>query len=249
MSVYIEKFNYLNNKSSIYLIQRYILLYCFSVIRLNKNITKKKHLLYLLKSLKNLIELLLINSVNPNKAVVETIKNKNNLFLQSHTINLIQKYTKIPNTNKLKMRTNLSYSKRKLWKQKGTGRARVGSRKSPILRGGAKAFGPRGLIRKIKINKKLKKLLFISSIFLKINYFTIFEFLTPKNLPYLENHSILLLISNRNKEAFNMALEFKNYKNFTIKPIDRLNPLDVMKHQIIIISKDDLFELFNRFLF
>lgn len=247
MNVCLKK-DTLNKLKSVYLIKKNIILYCFSIVRLNKDVIKRRYLLYLLKVLDRITKLLLVTSIDSNSEITNEIKVRNSNFLHTHLVSLVKKYTRILHTNKVKNRSRLSYSKIKLWKQKGTGRARIGSKSSPTLRGGAVVFGPVGFINKKKMNKKLKKLLFVASVLYKINCFTIFELLKPKDLPYLKNKPILLLISNRNKEAFNMALEFKNYKNFTIKSLSMINSFDIIKHNVIIISENDLFELFNRFL-
>lgn len=55
-----------------------------------------------------------------------------------------------------KARSNVSRSNKKPWKQKGTGRARAGSARSPLWRGGGVTFGPQMRTRTLKINKKNK---------------------------------------------------------------------------------------------
>jgi len=61
-------------------------------------------------------------------------------------------------THKAKERSELSGSTRKLRKQKGSGMARIGDINSPVLRGGARDFGPRPKDYNFKFNKKTKKL-------------------------------------------------------------------------------------------
>ena len=56
-----------------------------------------------------------------------------------------------------KTRSEVKASSRKLWRQKGTGRARVGSAASPTRRGGGVAFGPKPRSYEIKVPKKVKK--------------------------------------------------------------------------------------------
>jgi large subunit ribosomal protein L4 len=56
-----------------------------------------------------------------------------------------------------KGRADVSLSTKKPWKQKGTGRARAGSARSPLWRGGGVTFGPQPRTRTLKINKKLRK--------------------------------------------------------------------------------------------
>ena len=56
-----------------------------------------------------------------------------------------------------KNRSKVKASSRKLWRQKGTGRARVGAASSPIRRGGGVAFGPTPKDYSFKVNKKIRK--------------------------------------------------------------------------------------------
>ena len=61
-------------------------------------------------------------------------------------------------THSTKERSEVSYSNRKLYRQKGTGSARSGSAKSPIRRHGGTIFGPKTRSHSFRINKKTKKL-------------------------------------------------------------------------------------------
>ena len=61
-------------------------------------------------------------------------------------------------THKAKERADITGSTRKIKRQKGTGTARAGSIKSPIFRGGGRAFGPRPRSYGFKLNKKVKQL-------------------------------------------------------------------------------------------
>ncbi|MEX0939998.1 MAG: 50S ribosomal protein L4 [Candidatus Babeliales bacterium] len=56
-----------------------------------------------------------------------------------------------------KGRADVSFSNKKPWKQKGTGRARAGSARSPLWRGGGTTFGPQPRTRTLKVSKKLRK--------------------------------------------------------------------------------------------
>src|ERR1700722_4270098 len=59
-------------------------------------------------------------------------------------------------------RADVSFSNKKPWKQKGTGRARAGSAKSPLWRGGGVTFGPQERTRVLKTNKKIRQLALLS---------------------------------------------------------------------------------------
>ncbi len=56
-----------------------------------------------------------------------------------------------------KGRSDISRSGKKPWKQKGTGRARAGSYRSPIWRGGGVTFGPQKRVRTLSVSKRLRK--------------------------------------------------------------------------------------------
>ncbi|MEK7188454.1 MAG: 50S ribosomal protein L4 [Patescibacteria group bacterium] len=59
---------------------------------------------------------------------------------------------------KVKTRSEINKSKRKIYSQKGTGGARHGSRKAPIFVGGGVAHGPKGIKRELSLNKKMAKI-------------------------------------------------------------------------------------------
>ena len=71
-------------------------------------------------------------------------------------------------THKVKNRSDVKGSRKKLFRQKGTGSARAGSAQSPIRRHGGVAFGPVPGNRTVAVNKKIKKKALASVIGLKI---------------------------------------------------------------------------------
>lgn len=88
-------------------------------------------------------------------------------------------------THKTKERAEVAFSTRKLFRQKGTGGARRGSIKSPLLRGGGTVFGPRPRDYEQKVNKKVKRLARVSALSMKAKDNAIviledFSFETPK---------------------------------------------------------------------
>ena len=58
---------------------------------------------------------------------------------------------------KVKTRGEVKASKRKIWRQKGTGKARHGARSAPIFVGGGKAHGPTGLKRQLTLPRKMRQ--------------------------------------------------------------------------------------------
>nr|ANJ44329.1 ribosomal protein L4 [Cyclospora cayetanensis]ANN13264.1 ribosomal protein L4 [Cyclospora cayetanensis]ANN13292.1 ribosomal protein L4 [Cyclospora cayetanensis]ANN13321.1 ribosomal protein L4 [Cyclospora cayetanensis]ANN13350.1 ribosomal protein L4 [Cyclospora cayetanensis] len=89
-------------------------------------------------------------------------------------INIIHRIKK----NNIITRNKLSKSTKKPWQQKGLGRARAGSFKSPLWRGGSKLFGPINKIIDIKLQTKKKKITFFYLLLNKRTYIS-FIFISP----------------------------------------------------------------------
>jgi len=153
-------------------------------------------------------------------------------------------------TASTKTRAEVAGSTKKLFKQKGTGRARQGSAKAPHLYGGGIAFGPKPRDYSLKVNKKMQKSALIQSLASKIksnNFFIIedlnFEEIKTKNIMnILKSFNIgsCLFIDNSNEKLF---LSTRNiYKVKSLKP-EQLNAYDIIRHENIVISKSALDKL------
>lgn len=151
-------------------------------------------------------------------------------------------------THKSKERADISGSTRKIKKQKGTGTARAGSIKSPIFRGGGRAFGPRPRNYRFKLNIKLKRVARRSALSLKAKEENILildglKFDTPKTKEFLsvltalklENEKVLFVVGNDSDNAYKSA---KNLKNTKIVSADSLNTYDVLNARKVVIAKD-----------
>jgi len=150
-------------------------------------------------------------------------------------------------THASKEKSLLSGSTRKLRKQKGGGGARFGSIKSPLLRGGARIFGPQPRDYSFKLNKKVKRLARISALSQKAkeNNITVlegFDLETPKTSGYLDiikklnllDKKTLLVLNESNK---NIYLSSRNLGKAKVATVYDLNTYDILNAQSLIISE------------
>ena len=160
-------------------------------------------------------------------------------------------------THKAKERADITGSTRKIKKQKGTGTARAGSIKSPIFRGGGRAFGPRPRDYSFKLNKGLKKLARQSALSLKAKEDNIlvvekFNFDAPKTKEFLdilkalelENKKSLFVLDGLNK---NVYLSSRNLKSINIVKSSQLNTYSVLNAGKVLISEECLEEIESNF--
>ena len=118
---------------------------------------KEIQYIYPIKSFNNFLYLVSNSYVSIKNIYNKNILNynliKNISFLYKLYINLSHRRK----TKQVKTISKVSKSNKKPWPQKKLGKARAGSFKSPLWRGGGIIFGPISKVNKIKINKKLKK--------------------------------------------------------------------------------------------
>ncbi len=154
-------------------------------------------------------------------------------------------------------KSTISGSTRKLKKQKGTGGARAGSIKSPLLRGGARAFGPHPRDYRFKLNIKLKRLARKSALSYKaINNNIIvvedFTFEAPrtksmvellKNLNITDKRTIFI-VSEANK---NVYLSSRNLSQTRLVKASNLNTYEIMNAHNLVIVESSINEIEQAF--
>ena len=152
-------------------------------------------------------------------------------------------------THSTKGRSDVSYSNRKLYRQKGTGSARSGSAKSPIRRHGGTIFGPTSRNHSFRINKKTKKLATRSVFAEKVRQDGIFvlESLNLENnktrnlneiLKKLELNEKTLLVTDGINE--NLKLASRNIPKVHLLSYRSLNIYEMMKYKKVVFLKDAL---------
>ncbi len=157
----------------------------------------------------------------------------------------------------VKDRSEVRGGARKPWRQKGTGRARHGSIRSPLWKGGGVTFGPEGERNfKLKINKKMAKkaTLIILSAKARDNELLILEDLTlplPKTREmvkvmskFSEVKNALLVLSGASKD---IQMAARNLPNVKTTNINNLNILDILKYKHLIFTRDGIEELNKKY--
>lgn len=136
---------------------------------------------------------------------------------------------------------------RKPWRQKGTGRARVGSNRSPLWKGGGVIFGPKGIKKKLKFNKKERTLALHTLLYNKRNKTFLFENLENENLlnktknfinickkiNINSNEKILVIVS---KKTIPLKLSTQNLKTVELILAKNLNIVSLIKTDNILLT-------------
>jgi len=156
-------------------------------------------------------------------------------------------------------KSTISGSTRKLRRQKGGGGARIGSIKSPLLRGGARIFGPQPRDYGFKLNKKVKRLARMSALTIKAkeNNITVleqFDFEAPKTKEFVKiltninlfDKKTLFIVNDLNKSVY---LSSRNLKATSVATVSNLNTYEILNAQNIVILEpaaakiDDFFNV------
>ena len=149
-------------------------------------------------------------------------------------------------THETKTRSEVSGGGIKPWRQKGTGRARAGSTRSPLWRHGGVAFGPHMRSYSIKMNRKERRLALKSALAYKtqdnklivIDSFNIETNKTSeakKVLNTLTNAKNILVVVDELTE--NMILATRNLQNVILLSANEVNTYDVVAADVVIIEE------------
>ncbi len=145
----------------------------------------------------------------------------------------------------------------KPWRQKGTGRARHGSIRSPLWKGGGVSFGPRNeKIFALKINKKQKQkaLFMVLSSKVKNEKLAVLDMLTLEKIKTKDASNILKIVSDAafSAEGYkkilvilptankNVTLSMRNIPNVKSLTADSLNIKDLLSYRYVILVKDSV---------
>ena len=153
-------------------------------------------------------------------------------------------------THKAKERAEVAGSTRKIKKQKGTGTARAGSKKSPLFKGGGTVFGPRPRSYSFKLNKTVKRLARKSAFSIKAKESNLvvvedFNFETPNTKNFinvlkalgLENKKSLFVLGESNK---NVYLSSRNLKASSVVTNSELSTYAILNANNLVLLEGSL---------
>jgi large subunit ribosomal protein L4 len=186
------------------------------------------------------------------KIFLENLERKKKAIGLIHRVYLTQLKNARKYTASTKTKSEVRGGGRKPWKQKGTGRARAGSSRSPLFVGGGITFGPRPRIVSKKINKKERRLAILSALYLKKKQFLLvdenlfttstitktkqfLETLKTLNLNFESN--ILIVLPTPNKQLW---LATRNLKNIELTVANCVNIKQLLKTNHIVLSNSTL---------
>ncbi len=161
---------------------------------------------------------------------------------------LLRHYTsQTQGTVSTKTRSEVRGGGRKPWKQKGTGRARAGSNRSPLWKGGGVIFGPKPKALSVKLNKKERRLALQTLLYNKKNNLLVIENLESaltevKTKNFVEicskcnvnlDQKILVIVSEK---MVPLKLATQNIANVELILASNLNTLSLLKAKQIILT-------------
>lgn len=164
-----------------------------------------------------------------------------------HSVVRMQLANKRQGTHATKTRSFVRGGGRKPWKQKGTGRARAGSIRSPLWVGGGTTFGPQPRSYNFTVPKKVRRLAVRSALSSKVQENNIIV-LDNFELPEVKTKAMVAILKNLNvdKKALlvtsngckNVQRASQNIPGISSAAAKDLNAYDLLKHDKLVITKD-----------
>jgi large subunit ribosomal protein L4 len=153
-------------------------------------------------------------------------------------------------THSAKIRDEVRGGGKKPWKQKGTGRARAGSTRSPVWRGGGIVFGPKPRDYEHAMPKKARRGALISALSAKLleKAITVLADMTiesPKTKMAAQILTSLGLLGHKtlivvDKADSNTSLSFRNIPKVRVLPVEGMNVYDVVDAESLVITSGAL---------
>ncbi|WP_029459041.1 50S ribosomal protein L4 [Solidesulfovibrio alcoholivorans] len=163
-----------------------------------------------------------------------------------HLVVRAQLAAKRAGTHSVKTRAYVSGGGKKPWRQKGTGRARAGSNRSPIWRGGAIVHGPQPRDYSFKVNRKVRQLALRMALSAKLGDASL-VLVDTLSVPEVKTKHMVKVTSDFGlKKALivlsasdnNLELSARNIPGIKVVREDMLNVYDVLRHDHLVMVKD-----------
>ena len=179
------------------------------------------------------------------KLTLKILENSGNYLI--HKDILRHFHSKKQGTVSTKTRSEVRGGGRKPWKQKGTGRARAGSNRSPLWKGGGVSFGPKPKVKEYKLNRKERRLALQTLLYNKKDSILLIDnlenkFERPKTSEFCKicqnsginlSQKTLLVVSEK---TVPLKLSVQNLKNVELICAYHLNTLSLIKANQIILT-------------
>ena len=171
-----------------------------------------------------------------------------------HTVVKMQLANRRAGTACVKNRSDIKGSTRKLFRQKGTGRARRGDAKSPLLRGGGVVFGPHPKSWSIKVPKKVRRLALKMALSSKLQSesLVVLKDLSLEEIKTKAFASVMTdlkldnaLFITAEKDA-NIELSSRNIPGVKVLRTDGLNVYDILKYQHLVLLEPSIEKIEGR---
>lgn len=198
--------------------------------------------------------------VNTSAEKVGDVELKDELFTVPvnpgilHEVVCMQRANRRRGTASTKTRGEVSGGGAKPWKQKGTGRARSGSRTSPLWRGGGVVFGPKPRDYSYRLPKKVRRLalrMALSARFGEGNLVVLDQFsmsgIKTRDFVKVMNNfqfdNCLVVTAGDNR---NLSLSARNAVGYKVLPAEGLNVYDILKYSKLMLERSTLEQLEER---
>lgn len=190
-----------------------------------------------------------VNIVNTKNESVGEIELSDEVFNREvkeyilHEVVRMQRAARRSGNACTKTRVEVSGGGRKPWRQKGTGRARAGTRTSPIWRGGGVTFGPKPRDYSFKVNRKVKKQAVAMALSARLqegNLIVLDDFTLDaiKTKDFVGVMNVLdvdngLIVTNEVSE--NLTKSSRNVNGYKVLSSEGLNVYDILLHKKVIL--------------
>jgi large subunit ribosomal protein L4 len=203
-----------------------------------------------------------VDVINQNGEKVSSVELDDKIFnteIREHLVQQVvvwQLANRRSGTASTKTRRDVRGGGKKPWRQKGTGRARAGTSRSPIWRGGGTVFGPHPRSYEISVNKKVRKsaLRSVLSAKLRDNQLTVvdkIELEAPKTKLFVErmkalgidDKKTLFITAGKNQSLLRSS---RNLYRCMILPTEGMNVYDLLRFERLVLLLDAVPQIHER---